>query len=234
MLIEIWSDVVCPWCYVGKRHIEVALDSFGHADEVEVVWRSFELDPTAPPERKGSYDERLSTKYGVSIAEARAMTERMARTGAGVGLTLDFDRARPGNTFDAHRLLHLAHDRGLQGALKERLFAATFTEGLPIGEHDTLAGLAAEVGLDPAEVAEVLAGDRYADDVRADERQAEEHGISGVPYFVVDRRFAASGAQPPDVLLRVLQRAWDKAHPEPALVSVVDPADGCDDEGCAV
>jgi len=186
MKVEIWSDVVCPWCYVGKRRFESALGRFEHRDQVEVVWRAFELDPSAPPEREGAYAERLATKYRVDATEARAMIDRMVSTGAADGLELRFDRARPGNTFDAHRLLHLALDRGVQGALKERLLAATFTEGAPIGDADTLAGVAGLAGLDPDEARAVLDGDAYAAEVRADERRAATLGISAVPFFVVD------------------------------------------------
>jgi len=213
MKVEIWSDVVCPWCYVGKRRFEAALARFEHRDEVEVVWRAFELDPSAPPEREGAYAERLATKYRVDATEARAMIDRMVSAGAVDGLELRFDRARPGNTFDAHRLLHLALDRGVQDTLKERLLAATFTEGAPIGEAGALAVLAADAGLDPDEVRTVLDSDAYAAEVRADERRAATLGISAVPFFVVDGAYGVSGAQPPDVLLGVLEQAWAESHP---------------------
>jgi predicted DsbA family dithiol-disulfide isomerase len=210
MRVEIWSDVVCPWCYVGKRNFETALAGFEHRDEVEVTWRSFELDPSAPAAREGDYPSHLAKKYGMSRAQAQQMIDSMTKTGAGVGLVLDFERARPGNTFDAHRLLHLAADRGVQGALKERLQRATFTEGEPIGDRQALLRLAVEVGLPEAEVAAVLDGDAYADHVRADERLALDLGISAVPFFVIEGRFGVPGAQPPDVLLRALERAWEK------------------------
>ena len=166
--MQIWSDVVCPWCYIGKRRFEAALADFPHRDEVEVVWRSFELDPSAPAEREGDYAARLSRKYGVSVPQAQAMIDRMVETGAGDGLELRFDRSRAGNTFDAHRVLHLAAERGVQGAVKERLFRATFTEGEPIGDRATLVRLAAEAGLDPDETAEALASGAHAEAVRDD------------------------------------------------------------------
>ena len=212
MQLEIWSDVVCPWCYIGKRRLEAALAEFTHADEVDLVWRSFELDPSAPPMREGDYVGRLASKYGTSAEQAQAMIDRMTETGAGAGLDLAFAKARPGNTFDAHRLLHLAHERGVQDALKERLFAATFTEGEPIGDRDALVRLAADVGLDPDEARAVLDSDAYGEDVRAEEAQAQAYGISGVPFFVVDRTFGVSGAQSSAVLLEVLQKAWDDTH----------------------
>ena len=178
MKVEIWSDVVCPWCYVGKRRFEQALAGFPHRDEVEVVWRSFELDPSAPPERTGDYAGHLAGKYGVPLAQAQQMLDTMTATAAQEGLEFSFATARPGSTFDAHRLLHLAADRGVQGAVKERLLRATFTEGEPIGDHDALVRLVAEAGLDADEAREVLASDRYAAEVRGDEQQARAYGIT--------------------------------------------------------
>ena len=207
MLVEVWSDVVCPWCYIGKRHLEQALEGYEHRDEVAVRWRSFELDPSAPATREGDYAGRLAAKYGVPRHQAQAMVDSMTARGAGVGVDFRFDRSRPGNTFDAHRLLHLAAERGVQTALKERLFAATFTDGEPIADRDTLVRLASEAGLDADEARAVLASDAYADAVRADERQAAAYGIRGVPFFVVDGTYAASGAQPPEVLREMLEQA---------------------------
>jgi predicted DsbA family dithiol-disulfide isomerase len=230
MRVEIWSDVVCPWCYIGKRNLEAALAGFEHADEVEVVWRSFELDPGAPPLREGPYAQRLARKYRTSPAEAQGMIDRMTAAGARVGLDLRFDRARPGNTFDAHRLLHLGAARGVQDAVKERFLAATFAEGEPIGDRAALARLAGEAGLDPDEVAEVLASGAFADDVRADEDLARRLDVTGVPFFVVDGTRALGGAQPPDILRRVLERAWAEARPRPVVVG--GPGPGCDGDAC--
>ena len=209
MRIEVWSDVVCPWCYIGKRNLEAALRSFEHADAVEVVWRSYELDPTGPRQRSGSYVERIARKYGIDVGAARASMARMVSAGAEAGVDLRFETLRAGNTFDAHRLLHHAREVGVQHELKERLFAATFTEGEPIGDPDTLVRLAADVGIAPDDARRALEEGRFADAVRADEAEAEDVGVQGVPYFVVDRRFAVPGAQAPDVFLRVLDRAWD-------------------------
>ena len=233
VLIEIWSDVVCPWCYIGKRNLEAALADFAHADEVEVRWRAFELDPQAPAAREGDYAGRLARKYGTGRGEAQAMIDRMTATAAEVGLDFRFDRARPGNTFDAHRLLHLAAERGVQDDLKERFLLATFTEGEPISDHGTLARLAAQVGLDADEVVAVLAGDAYVAEVRADERLAAQLDVTGVPFFVVDGRYALPGAQPPDLLLRVLERARDEAHRQ-AMVVGGEIAAGCDGDACEV
>jgi predicted DsbA family dithiol-disulfide isomerase len=232
--IDIWSDVVCPWCYVGKRRFEAALARFPHRDEVRVVWRSFELDPAAPSSDavRGSYAERLAAKYGRSLAQAKGMLDDMTAVAAAEGLDFRFDLARGGNTFDAHRLLHLALERGVQDAVKERLDRATFGEGLPVSDHAALTRLAVEVGLDGAEVAEVLAGDRYADAVRADEERAREHGITGVPFFVLDGRYGVSGAQPAELLAEALEQAWSTRSP----LTVVSPAagPGCEGDACAV
>ncbi len=231
--IDIWSDIACPWCYVGKRHLEQALARFPHKDDVAIVWRAFELDPSAPKIRDASqsYAERLAGKYGTTPAQAQGMIDRMVDTAARDGLEFRFDRIRPGNTFDAHRLLHLAHERGKQDALKERMLRAYMTEGQAIGDRDVLAGLAREVGLDEQDVRDVLAGDRYASEVRKDEAMARELGINGVPFFVLADRFGVSGAQPAEVLLGALERAWAEL-PKPRLETFAEGAvcgpDGCD------
>lgn len=203
--------MVCPWCYVGKRNFEAALARFEHRDHVEVTWHSFELDPSAPAVREGDYATHLARKYGMRPAEAQQMIETMTATGARAGAVLDFEKARPGNTFDAHRLLHLARERGVQAAVKERLMRATFAEGEPIGDREALLRLGVEAGLAADDVAAVLDGDGYAADVRADEELAMDFGISAVPFFVIDRKFGVPGAQAPEVLLQALQRAWEKA-----------------------
>jgi predicted DsbA family dithiol-disulfide isomerase len=202
MVVEIWSDIACPWCYVGKRRFEAALARFDH--EVEVTWRSFELDPGAPASREESAAEHLAGKYGMPVEEARARQAQLAAMAAADGLEFNFDRVRAANTFDAHRLTHLAAAHGLQDAMVERLQRAHFTDGELLSDHETLARLAAEVGV--ADAAEMLASDRYAAEVRDDERLAQEIGITAVPTFVVDRRIAVAGAQQPEVLRELLQR----------------------------
>ncbi len=235
LTVEIWSDVVCPWCYIGKRRFEAALARFAHRDEVDLVWRSFELDASAPPSpaEPGSYADRLAAKYGRSREQAQEMLDTMTATAAQEGLDFRFDLARPGSTFDAHRLLHLALEHGVQDALKERLDRATFTEGSPSSDHAALAALAIEVGLPADEVADVLGADRYADAVRADEAQARAYGISGVPFFVVDGRYGISGAQPADVVLQALETAWGERAPL-TLVAAAGSAPGCEGDACAV
>jgi predicted DsbA family dithiol-disulfide isomerase len=230
MQVEIWSDVVCPWCFVGKRRFESALAGFAHRGEVAVRWRSFELDPSAPRERQEPLAEHLAAKYGVDLAQAQQMQQHMSQQAAGEGLTFRFDLARPGNTFDAHRLLHLTADRGVQDAVKERLMAGYLCEGEPAGDPETLARLAGEAGLDRDEARAVLAGDAYAEAVRDDERTARRLGVDGVPFFVFDRAFAVSGAQPPEMFTRALEKARAAAQP---LQTVGDSdAGACGPEGC--
>ena len=223
-------------CYIGKRRFERAVASFGHPGEVTVTYRSFELDPSAPAERTGTHAEHLAGKYGMTIAQAEQASQQMTQRAAADGLEFRFDLIRGGNTFDAHRLLHLAKDHGLQPEMKERLMRATFTEGLPIADKPTLARLAAEAGLPAAQVQAVLDGDTYADAVRADEQQAARYGITGVPFFVADGKYAVSGAQPPEVLLQLLQRAYDETSQlTPVAVTTGSNSDAsCDGDSCAV
>ena len=233
MRVEIWSDVVCPWCYVGKRRFEQALAAFPHRDEVEVVWRSFELDTSAPAERVGDYAQLLATKYGFSVERGQEMVDTMTATAAQDGLDLHFERARTGNTSDAHRLIHLAAGRGVQDAVKERLLKAAFTDGEPVGDRETLVRLVAEAGLDAAEARTVLESGTYADAVRGDEAEAQRLGITGVPFFVVDRTDGVAGAQPAEVRREVLEKAWGDRTPV-QLVPAGGAAPGCDGDACSV
>jgi predicted DsbA family dithiol-disulfide isomerase len=212
MQVEIWSDVVCPFCYVGKRRFEAALAAFRHRDRVEVTWRSFELDPHAPRSVTGGLVDRLASKYGVPREQAAAMNANVVAMAAAEGIDFRVDDARPGNTLDAHRLLHHAAAHGLQDAANERLLRAYFSEGRAIGDRDTMVGLAAEVGLDADAVRAMLAGEAHVDDVRADEREAARFGIQGVPFFVIDRAYGVSGAQPVEAFAQVLERAWAEGH----------------------
>jgi predicted DsbA family dithiol-disulfide isomerase len=208
MLVEIWSDIACPWCYVGRARFAAALARFEHRDEVTMVWRSFELDPDAPAEREGSHAELIARKYGRTLEEVAEMDAQLTATAAVDGLTIRFAEMRSGNTFDGHRLIHLAAAHGKQDAMKERLFRAYFSEGALISDHETLEKLGVEVGLPADEVRELLLTERYAEEVRDDERTAHSAGISAVPCFVIDRKYGASGAQPPDTLLEFLQHGW--------------------------
>jgi predicted DsbA family dithiol-disulfide isomerase len=217
--IEIWSDIACPWCYIGKRRFEAALAEFEHADDVRVTWRSFELDPAAPSEREGERAARLAEKYGITVERAREMERHMTDTAAGEGLEFRFDIARSGATFDAHRLIHLAAEHGLQDAMKERLLRAYFGEGELMSDRDTLVRLAVEVGLGEDDVRQMLAGERFAEEVRADERTAAGLGISAVPTFVVDRSLGVSGAHPPEALLELLRQGWERRAPAQAVLA---------------
>jgi predicted DsbA family dithiol-disulfide isomerase len=206
--VEIWSDVVCPWCYLGKRHFEQALERFPHRDEVEVIYRSFELDPFAPPGVTTPTVERLASKYGLGLEQAREAQRQMEERAAQAGLTFRMADLRSGNTRDAHRLLQLATARGRQAEMAERLYRAYFTDQASIFDHASLAGLAADAGLDRDEALAVLAGDEYSRAVDADEEVARSFGISGVPFFVIDRRYGISGAQPAETIAAVLERVW--------------------------
>ena len=208
--VEIWADVVCPWCYIGKRRFEEALASFEHRDDVRVTLRSFELDPTPREASEGDVARLLAAKYGMTESEARQAVEGVRRTAQEVGIDMSDGQRHHGNTRDAHRLLHLAADQGLQEQLAEALYKAHFTEGRSLVDPDSLAAIATSVGLDPAEVKRVLAGTEYDEAVTADEELAAEFGISGVPFFVFDRRLGVSGAQPAALLAEALAQAWNE------------------------
>ncbi len=231
MQIEVFSDVVCPWCYIGKRRLEEALSGFDHADQVTVTYRSFQLDPSSPDTSELGLDQMLAAKYGRSIEQARAMNAQVSGIAASVGLDFRLDIARPANTFRAHRLIHHAADHGLANELNERLLRGYFTEGVRVGERDDLLRLAVEVGLDEAGAAAVLDSEAYADDVRADIDLARQFGATGVPFFVFDRKYAISGAQETALFTEVLTTAWTDAHP---LIAVGAKGVTCEDDACAV
>lgn len=208
MTIEIWSDVVCPYCYIGKREFENALARFPHKDEVEVEWKSFELDPSAPKRSEHDIYGMLVSKYGGTRDDAQARVHGVVERAKTVGLEYQMDKAIIGNSFDAHRLIQLAKTKGKGAEAEERLFKAYFMEGEHIADHATLVRLAQEIGLEVQEVETMLASTRLAQEVRADEREAQQLGVRGVPFFVIDRKWGVSGAQASDHFLGALEQAW--------------------------
>jgi predicted DsbA family dithiol-disulfide isomerase len=213
MEIQIWSDVVCPWCYLGKRRFEHALAGFEQRDHVRVVHRAFQLDPTMPKGETQDQLEVLTRKYGAAAQQIKAQQAELVRLAAVEGLEYHLDGGLAGNTFDAHRLIRLGLERGVQDAVVERFFRAHFTEQRSLFDPQSLIELAAEAGLDPDETRTVLKDDRYADAVEADIQQAREYGANGVPFFVIDDRYGISGAQPTQTFAGALTQAWaDSPH----------------------
>lgn len=231
MRIEIWSDVVCPWCYIGKRRLEAALADFPHRDQVEIEWRSYQLDPAAPVTPTETVAEHLGRKYGGGAAEGQQMIDRVEAVAAEEGLLFRLGQAQRVGTIDAHRMLHAAGER--RAALKEALLHAYFIDTENVADHATLTRIATEIGLDPATVEAVLTSDRHADDVEADIRQAAAYGATGVPFFVVDGRYGVSGAQPVEVFARAIGQAWAETHPGIEVVGG-STEDACGPDGCAV
>jgi predicted DsbA family dithiol-disulfide isomerase len=231
--IEVWSDVICPWCYIGKRRLENALGEFPHP--VEVVWRSYQLDPGAPVEPTETVAESLGRKYGGGVEAGRQMIDRVEAVAAEEGMIWRHHESQRANTVDAHRLLHLALSEGgpkLQGDLKEALLSAYFKRAENPADHDVLRKAAADTGLDEARVGEVLAGSEFRDEVYADIERAAAYGATGVPFFVIDQKYGVSGAQPVEVFSQVLERAWSDSHPTLQMVDA--DADACGPDGCAI
>lgn len=231
MKVEIWSDYMCPFCYIGKRRFEAALDKFANKDEIEVIQRSFELDPNAKRDVDFDVHDMLASKYGMSRDKAKEMNDNLTQQAQAVGLTYHFDTMVLTNMFDAHRLTQFAAKYGKMNEMAERLFHAYFTESKHLGDRETLTALAEEVGLDRVEAANMLAGSDYSQEVRADEQEASALGIRGVPFFVINRKYAVSGAQPSEVFLEALQKAWDESRPFTVVNESADQA-GCTDGVC--
>ncbi len=207
MKVEIWSDFVCPYCYIGKRHLELASNDLSFKNEIEIIYHSFELDPKAPinHERADIHDQ-LAKKLGVSREEAKSMNDEVASQAESVGLQYRFDTMIPTNTFDAHRLAHFAKEQGKAYELTERLFKAYFTESQDISDYDTLARLAADVGLPSEESLKVLHDGKYSYAVRRDQQSGNGYGLSGVPFFVINRKYSIAGAQPVDMFRKALEQ----------------------------
>ncbi|MFG6502221.1 DsbA family protein [Microbacterium sp. P05] len=209
--IDVWSDIACPWCYIGKRNLEKGLAEASADDDapvVDVVFHSFELAPDTPVDFDGGETDYLSHHKGIPADEARQMLDRVTGVAADAGLQYRFDLLKHTNTVKAHQLLHFAKANGKQQELAERLMSAYFTEGRHLGQDDELVALAAEVGLDEEQAREALTSERYLDDVRADQAQAAEYGISGVPFFVIDGKYGVSGAQPADAFAQIARQVW--------------------------
>ncbi|MFE7777539.1 DsbA family oxidoreductase [Streptomyces sp. NPDC057445] len=233
MRVEIWSDIACPWCYIGKARFEKGLAAFAHRDEIEVVHRSFELDPNRAKADTAPVIDMLAKKYGRTLEEARAMEEHVASNARAEGLGYRTEGRDHGNTFDIHRLLHLARAHGRQEELLDLAYRANFAEERSVFDPEVLVELAVEAGLDADEARAVLADeDAYADEVRSDEREAAELGANAVPFFVLDRRYGVSGGQPAEVFTRALEQAWQSRGPAPlATPGAAEAGPACDADG---
>ncbi len=232
MRIDVWSDILCPFCHVGRRHLELALGRFEHADEVGVVWHSFMLDASAPTEDPRSMPQLISEKYGTSVEDAVSQHERMAADAAEVGLDFQWQKIVAGNSFDAHRLIHFARAEGRENEVSQRVMRAWYSEGASIGDHDTLVRLAVEAGLEEGAVRALLAGDDHGIDVRTDMALATQIGINAVPTFVLDQKYAVSGAQPVEVMLDALRQVWDLQGTEPEVQAAGGCGGGCCGGAC--
>lgn len=221
--IDVWSDIACPWCYIGKRNLEKGLSAAAEGEDaprVEVTYHSYELSPDTPVEFEGSTTDFLATHKGISVDQAREMNDRVTGIAADAGLMYRMDEVKHTNTVKAHELLHFAKAEGRQHELAERLMSAYFTEGRHLGREDELVSLAADAGLDADAAREALRSDRYLDDVRADQAQAAAYGISGVPFFVIDGKYGVSGAQPADAFSQIVRQVWDERQSDEAPAAV--------------
>ncbi|MFC5408696.1 DsbA family oxidoreductase [Larkinella bovis] len=227
MKVEIWSDVMCPFCYIGKRKFEAALEKFEHQASIEVVWKSFQLNPALQTDPDVNITQYLAEAKGWTLGYAKQMNDYVTNMAREVGLHYDFDKAVVANSFDAHRLVQLAKQHGKGDAMEERLFKAYFTEGLNTADHATLQQLATDIGLDAAEVKQVLASNQYADQVKRDIFEARQVGVTGVPFFVFNQKYAVSGAQAPETFLGALTKAfgeWNEVNTGNEAVALDGPA----------
>ncbi|QLY82216.1 DsbA family oxidoreductase [Clostridium intestinale] len=239
MKIEIWSDFVCPFCYIGKRRLEIALDEFEHKNEVELVFKSFELDPNAKKEYKESIHEIIANKYGIPLEQAKASNDQLILQAKAIGLDYNFDDLKPTNTFDAHRLVHFAKTYGKDKELTERLLKAYFVDSLNLSDPKVLSELACEVGVDGAKALVVLESDEYTSEVRMDEQIASNIGVTGVPFFVFNNKYAVSGAQPPELFLEVLENVKSEELSEISAESIAtdtvsNNSEICSDGKCTI
>jgi predicted DsbA family dithiol-disulfide isomerase len=233
MKVDIWSDIRCPFCYIGKRRFEEALSRFEHKDKIEVIWHSFELDPYMKTQPQKNPLEYLAEIKGQSLEWSEQMHEQVTATAASVGLDFKFSQSVVANSFDAHRLIQFAKTKGLGDQAKERLLRAYFTEGVDISSHESLMDMGVQVGLDRDELKKVLSSDAYTENVRNDEATAQRLGIRGVPFFVLDQKYGVSGAQMPETFLDALQQAWKEQERIDTVNNVVskEGSDACDING---
>lgn len=231
MKIEVWSDFACPFCYIGKRRLEGALEQFAHGDQVEVEFRSFELDPSAKRDVDYNVHEMLASKYGMTVEQAKANNVSLTEQARTLGLDYHMDKMILTNTFDAHRLTHFAAGYGKREEMAERLFKAYFTDSKHLGDIETLADLAAEIGLDRNEALKALEGADFTQEVRQNEEEAQQIGVRGVPFFVIDRKYAISGAQQNEVFLQTIEQAWNEK--QPPLTVIGGDEDDASDAACA-
>ncbi|MGB3954532.1 MAG: DsbA family oxidoreductase [Brooklawnia sp.] len=230
MRIEVWTDVVCPFCYIGKRELQTALAGFEHSDEVDVVWRAFELDPDAPAEGQDTTG-LLMDKYQMSSAQVAAQNEQLAARAAEVGLTYNWRQSKSANTLDAHRLVKLADTEGLAEQATERLMQAYFTDGLVVSDHDVLVRIGTGIGLAADRVRDLLNGVEFAEEVHTDQSQASQYGIQGVPFFLIDGQWAVSGAHPAELFQQALDQVWDETH-RPQFITLGEVSGGAGGCGC--
>lgn len=234
MKVEIWSDVMCPFCYVGKKHFENALEQLPFKDKIEVEWKSFQLDPTLPVEGTSeSTIDYLVTRKGMPKEQIEGMMDHLSQSGAAVGIDFRQDISIPVNTFRAHRLIHLAQSKGKGNEMEEALFFAHFTAGKNVGKIDVLTEIATSIGLNKEEVIELLHSESQTQEVKNDIEEAQTLGISGVPFFVVDRKYGISGAQPIDTFAEALTQAYQESQPKFEMKGDQD-ANACGPEGCEV
>ncbi|WP_347862360.1 DsbA family oxidoreductase [Salimicrobium sp. PL1-032A] len=233
MKIEIWSDFVCPFCYIGKRRLEKAVNSLPETAEVEWVYKSFELDPDAETQKKPNMHEKLAKKYSKTIEQAKEMTSHMEQEAKESGLSFHFDQMIPANTFDAHRVAKFAEEQGKGDIVTEKFMQAVLTDGKNLGDAETIHAIAVEAGLDADAVAQVLRGEDFTETVRNEEREAYQLGVQGVPFFVINRKYAISGAQPKETFDQALEQVWQEEQSVPSFTSL-NSATGstCTEEGC--
>ena len=231
--VQIWSDIMCPFCYIGKRRIEEALQNFEHKEAVEIEWKSYQLDASFVASPEDNMADHLAAKYRKDTDWAQNMLDNMTQNAKTAGLDFHFEKAILANSFNAHRLLHLAKKHDLANDLEELLFKAYLTEGKNINDLETLSKLGIEVGLDAEAVAQVLNSDTYGAEVKKDQEEANAIGVQGVPFFVLDNKYAISGAQPASAFLETLEKVWEegKFETKPTLLNTTD-GDSCGIDGC--